>query len=364
MPSLQTDLQEIVSSEKPLTQQAALFLLQEAPLSELMNLAESLRLKYFQKKVQVHILDNIKNGHCPEDCSYCAQRKSEDAAEIPEYATKPDLEILKEAEEAYKAGAYRFCIVTSGRGPTETSIQRLANTVKAIKDKVPLRICLSAGILKKPEHAKILAEAGLDRYNHNLNTSEEHYGEICTSHTFQDRLQTLNYLKGEGVSLCSGVIAGMGESEEDLASVAIQLRTLEVPSIPVNFFLPVPGHDVKDAQALSSEKCLRILAMFRIANPSAEIRMAAGREIHIADQQTDALRVANSLFVSGYLNTKGSNAAETYAMLLEAGYEIDAEGTLLNDVRSFISDNKSDPSANDVQMKMKDINDLRPYANR
>lgn len=330
-------------------------------LDDLLSIAEEPRQKHFGRKVQVHILDNIRNGYCAEDCGYCAQRKSAKAEEIPAYTTKETEEILREAENAYRSGAYRFCLVTSGTGPTPNSVERYADIIRQIKAKYPMRLCLSAGIIKNAEHAKILAAAGLDRYNHNLNTSEDHTPNITKTHTFQDRVSTIRHLHDAGISVCSGVIAGMGESAQDLVDVALRLRELQVPSIPVNFFLPVPGHEIQAPSKLTADFCIRSLCMFRLANPSAEIRMAAGREIYIAEKQPQALRAANSLFVSGYLNVKGSDAAETYAMIENAGYRIDAELSDLDaDLRERLKKADAEPSVSSVVMKTRE--DLRAFA--
>lgn len=328
------------------------------PLDELLAIAEEPRRRHFGNKIQVHILDNIRNGHCPEDCGYCAQRKSASAEEIPAYSLKQEEEILREAERAYKSGAYRFCLVTSGTGPTEKHAIKYAELVKKIKERYPMRLCLSAGIIKDPKFAEILKEAGLDRYNHNLNTSAEHTAQIVSTHTFEDRVRTIEHMKEAGVSICSGVIVGMGETNRDIASVAVRLKQLEVPSIPVNFFLPVPGHEVTAAQQLSPDFCLRVLSVFRIANPTAEIRVAAGREIHLKEKQPDALRVANSLFVSGYLNVKGSDATETYAMIRESGFEVDAE---VSDIVPGLMDAAGKaPASGSLEMKTRE--ELRAFA--
>ena len=347
----------------PVEADLALALRGEIPLSELLEIAEEPRRKYFGNKIQVHILDNVRNGYCAEDCGYCAQRKTA-TEEIPAYSLKKEQEILKEAEVAFRSGAYRFCIVTSGTGPSEKQTVQYADLIRKIKEKYPMRLCLSAGIIKDPHFAQILAEAGLDRYNHNLNTSESHTAEIVTTHTFQDRIQTIENVRDAGISVCSGLIAGMGESPEDLAQVAVRLRSLNVPSIPVNFFLPVPGHNVAHASSLSPDYCLRILCVYRIANPSAEIRIAAGREIHLKDKQQEAFRVGNSLFVSGYLNVKGSDARETYNLIRNAGFEIDADTSELDpEFRSLIMGEQNSPAgAQSGDLRMKTREDLRSFA--
>ena len=290
----------------------------------LLELARIPREKYYGRRVRLHVLNNVRNGHCPEDCGYCAQRKTAAPGSIADYVDKSVEEILAEAGEAHKNGAFRYCLVTAGRGPGRAGIARYASIVRLIKERYPLEVCLSAGILKDAGLARELAEAGLDRYNHNLNTSERHYGEICSTHEYADRRATLSTLRSAGVELCSGVIAGMGESAQDLVDLALTLRSERAASIPVNFFLPVPGHAIADAPALNADYCLRVLAMFRLANPEAEVRMAAGREVHLGESQPRALLAANSLFVSGYLNVRGSDAATTVAMIEKAGFEVDA----------------------------------------
>lgn len=293
-------------------------------LLELVNLANAQREKFFGKKVRIHILDNIKNGHCPEDCGYCAQRKNASSG-VREYPTKSPEEIFQDAVRAKEAGAYRFCMVSAGTGPSQNSIQTLSETIQRISRELGLKVCLSAGLLSG-EKAKTLKAAGLDRYNHNLNTSESHYGEICSSHTFQDRIDTLTHVKNAGIGACSGLIVGMGESKEDLVEVAFKLKELRVISIPINFFIPVSGHAIKNPAKLSPEDCIRILSVFRLVNPDSEIRVGAGREGHLRSLQSLSLFVANSLFASGYLNVKGSDTDETIQMILDAGFEPEMDG--------------------------------------
>lgn len=287
------------------------------PLWDAIQQASVQRNKYFGNRVQIHILDNIKNGYCPEDCGYCAQRKNGDSG-IQEYPLKSEGEIFEDAKQAKANGAYRFCMVTSGTGPGDKSIVKLTESIRRITQELGMKVCLSAGILDQ-DKARILKEAGLDRYNHNLNTSESHYGEICTTHNFKDRVDTLEAATTAGIGLCSGVIVGMGESWDDIITVAQELRRLNVSSIPVNFFIPVKGHAIKNPSQLTPELCLRILSVFRLINPDVEIRMAAGREGHLRSLQTTGLYVANSLFASGYLNVVGSDIRGTLQMIRDAG---------------------------------------------
>jgi biotin synthase len=288
------------------------------PLYAALAEAAELRERHFGKAVRIHILDNIQNGRCAEDCGYCAQRKDANSG-IEPYSLKSNEAIYAEAEAAKASGAYRFCMVTAGTGPSARRTDELAELIRRITDELGLRVCLSAGLIDQKK-AEVLSAAGLDRYNHNLNTAEEHYGEICTTHTYRDRVRTLENLSSAGVGLCSGVIVGLGEKAQHLVDAAHELARLRVASIPVNFFIPVPGHAVENVQALTPEYCLRVLIVFRLLNPASEVRIAAGREGHLRSLQAPALMVANSLFASGYLNVQGSNLAETLQLIHDAGY--------------------------------------------
>jgi biotin synthase len=213
-------------------------------------------------------------------------------------------------------------MVLSGRGPTLERTRRLGELIREVKQRYPIEVCLSVGLLDD-EHARILAEAGLDRLNHNLNTSESHYPEICSTHTYADRVNTLLAAKRHGIEACSGMILGMGEQSADVVEVAFKLRELEVPSIPVNLLIPIDGNPVLSDGSLTPERGLRALAVMRLVNPRAEIRIAAGREGHLRSLSALSLWPANSLFVEGYLTTKGDAVAETYRMIRDAGFEVE-----------------------------------------
>ena len=279
------------------------------------------RERHFGRRVQVHILNNVQNALCPEDCGYCSQ--SRDAtAPLRKYPLKPRAEILADAERAARAGVTRYCLVLSGRGPTLERTRELADVVREIKARLPIQVCLSCGLLDE-EHARILAAAGLDRLNHNLNTSERHYPSICSTHGYADRVRTLVAAKKSGIEPCSGFILGMGETSDDVLEVAFALRELEVPSIPVNFLVPIEGNRVQSDGTLTPERCLRALALLRLTNPRAEIRAAGGREGHLRSLGPLVLWPANSLFVEGYLTTRGDTLAETYRMIADAGFSVD-----------------------------------------
>jgi biotin synthase len=213
-------------------------------------------------------------------------------------------------------------MVLSGRGPTIERTRKFASLIRQLKDRYPIEICLSAGLIDD-EHAEILAESGLDRLNHNLNTSESHYKKVCTTHTYADRVRTLEAAHKRGIETCSGFILGMGESSNDVVELAFRLRELEVASIPVNFLIPIDGNPLKSDGSLTPERCLRTLALARFVNPRAEIRAAGGREGHLRSLEPLALYPANSLFVEGYLTTRGDAVADTFRMIRDAGFEIE-----------------------------------------
>ena len=320
--SLSGELLSDTTCEKLLT-------VSEIELLSLLDAAYQVRKTYFQNEVQLHILNNAQNGYCPEDCHYCAQASSA-TADIETYPLKPDAEILAEAARAYESGAYRYCIVMSGRGPSPKRVAHLAELIRTVKARYPIEVCLSAGLIDV-ESAGVLKAAGLDRLNHNLNTSETHYPKICSTHTYQDRMETLQAAQTVGLACCSGVIVGMGEGTTDLIKVAKALRELEVASLPVNFFLPISGTQLSESVTenpqdvpvpLTPGYCLRVLCLYRFLNPKAEIRIAAGREHHLRSMEVMALYPANSMFIDGYLNAKGAAASHTLRMITDAGFTI------------------------------------------
>ena len=340
----------------PLTQDDCHFILNEGDLLTCLHHAFSVRKTFFENKVAIHIINNAQNGSCPEDCGYCPQAKNSKAP-IEKYRLKSEFEILEEARQAYESGAKRYCMVSSGRGPKDKRISDLASMIKKIKSKYPIEICVSAGLLDE-DKAAVLKEAGLDRLNPNLNTSENHYPKICTTHTYQDRLQTLQAAQKNGLEVCSGIIIGMGENNEDIIKVAQELRQLEAPSIPVNYLVPIKGTQFEEMPNLTPDYCLRILCLFRFSNTKAEIRVAAGRELHFRSMEGMSLYPANSLFLEGYLNTKGREALKLYQMIQDAGFEIESEKSIDEMVKKEQSKESAKHAADSIVMKT--LDDLRP----
>ena len=287
---------------------------------DLVSAAYRLRHRYFGKSVQLYFLVNAKSGLCPEDCGYCSQSKVSDAP-VQKYRMLQTDQLLDGAREAFDRGSKTYCIVISGRAPSEREMQTVETVVPMIKEKFPLGICACLGLLDDEKAARLKA-CGVDRVNHNLNTSREHYQEICSTHTYQDRLDTLQSVRKAGLELCSGGIIGMGESHADLVSMAMELRSLGVESIPLNFLHAIEGTPLEDKNDLTPQDCIRALCMMRFVNPSSELRIAGGREKHLRSLQPLSLYVANSLFVGDYLTTKGQPPKADYEMIRDLGFEI------------------------------------------
>lgn len=292
----------------------------DTDLLGLLDAAFAVRRRHFGLTVQLHVLRNAKSGLCPEDCHYCSQSSVSDAP-IDRYPLQSSDDITSGALAAHEGGAHRYCIVTSGRAPTAAEVDRLCGTVRNIKDRVDIEICCCLGLLDA-DQAKQLKSAGVDRVNHNLNTSRSHHGEICTTHTFEDRLQTLRNVRDAGLSICSGGIVGMGESHDDIIDLAFDLRRAGADSIPVNFLHPIDGTPLAGREDLTPRDCLRILCLFRFVNPDREIRVAGGRERNIRSLQPLALYPANSMFMEGYLTTDGQATSEAHRMIADAGFEV------------------------------------------
>lgn len=289
-------------------------------LLDLVAAAFRLRYHYFGKTVQLYFLVNAKSGLCPEDCGYCSQSKLSKAP-IDKYRMLSEDQLLDGARLAFERHSKTYCIVISGRAPSEREMLAVENIVPKVKNQYDLKICACLGLLT-PENAERLKACGVDRVNHNLNTGGEYYNEICSTHTYDDRLETLRNVRQAGLEVCSGGIMGMGESHRDLVSMAMELRSLQAESIPLNFLHAIEGTPLGKQKALSPQDCLRGLCMMRFVNPSSEIRIAGGREKHLRSLQPLSLYVANSIFVGDYLTTKGQPPEADYQMIQDMGFEI------------------------------------------
>ncbi len=293
-------------------------------LLDVVAAAARVRRHFFSNRVKLNFLVNMKSGLCPEDCSYCSQAKGSDA-EILRYNWIDPETAEAAATRAVAAGASRICLVASGRGPSARDVARVATMARRIHEHTPgIEICVSLGLLGE-DQGENLKEAGVFAYNHNLNTSAEHYGQICHTHTYDDRRHTVASAAAAGLSPCSGAIFGMGERDEDIVAVAHDLRALSPDSVPVNFLLPFEGTPLEGRNDLTPGRCLRILSLFRFFFPDVEVRTAAGREAHLRSLQPLALHVANSIFLGDYLTSEGRPGAEDLAMVAEGGFVLESD---------------------------------------
>jgi biotin synthase len=309
----------------PVDRDAAMALLTttDEDLQAVLHAAFRIRQHHHGRRVKICLLRNARSGLCPEDCHYCSQSAISDAA-IPRYRLDSVAELAAGARRAVASGARRYCMVTSGRGPSAADVARFTAAARAIKAEFPgLELCVSLGLMGEAE-ARALKEAGVGWVNHNLNTSRRFHPEICTTHTYEERLETVYNVRRAGLHVCCGSIIGMGESDDDVVDLAFALRELRVDSLPVNFLHPVDGTPLAGTRQLTPGRCLRVLCLMRFTNPESEIRVAGGRELHLGWFQSLALYPANSIFVEGYLTTPGQAAAEARRMITEMGFEVEA----------------------------------------
>jgi biotin synthase len=318
------DLADKVLRGNELSNEEALSIL-DCPDDEilpLMHAAFQIRKRYYGKKVKLNMILNAKSGLCPENCGYCSQ-SSISTAPITTYRMVDKDTIVEGAKRAYEMNVGTYCIVASGRGPSNRDVDHVVEAVKEIKDSYGLKVCACLGILK-PEQAQRLKDAGVDRYNHNINTSANNHANITTSHTYDDRVHTVETVKGSGMSPCSGVIVGMRETRQDVVDMATSLKALDADSIPVNFLHAIDGTPLEGTEELNPLYCLKVLALFRFINPTKEIRISGGREVNLRSLQPLGLYAANSVFVGDYLTTAGQEETEDYKMLRDLGFEIES----------------------------------------
>lgn len=299
-------------------------------LLAVLDAAFTIRRHACGRRVRLHVLRNARSGICGEDCAYCSQ--SVDAGHsVPRYPLQSVEELLDGARHASHLKATRYCVAASGRTPSTLDIERICNAVRRIKGKSRLQVCVSLGLLSR-EQARQLKEAGVDRYNHNLETSERFFPEICTTHAYQDRWATATAVKAAGLELCCGALLGMGETAQDRVDVAFALKDVGADSIPVNFLDPRPGTRLAGRPRMKAADALRALALFRFVHPGVEIRVAGGREACLGPLQPLALFVADSLFTAGYLTTGGQGYSADKAMIEAAGFHVDAPASVEGDL--------------------------------
>lgn len=315
-----------ISTDPQLSREEALAILNtpDGELPELIARAEVLRRKYKGNHVSIHILTNARSGNCSQDCAYCAQ-SCRSKAEIDKYKWVDDEKLYKDNDFVNENHLSRHCIGLSGMKFTDAEIEDLAKRIRKMKE-TGTHLCCSIGFLTEPQ-AKILKEAGLDRINHNLNSSRSYYPNICSTHTFEQRVANIKMLQGLGFEICSGGIIGMGESKEDVVDMLLELREIQPEALPINFLLPIPGTPLEhaDISGLTTEYCLKVLCLARLLVPKSDIRCAAGREVYFKGKEKDLLRVVDSIFASGYLTAGGQGIQDTIRAIEEAGFTYEIE---------------------------------------
>jgi biotin synthase len=280
---------------------------------------EAIRLRraYFGNQIKLHILENAKQGGCSEDCSYCAQSLRFLTHITPSAPLRASL-LIEQAKEAKKSGAYRFCMAIARRGATKDDIKTIGEVVWVMKNELGIKTCFSSGFLED-NALDFLKSCGLDRINHNLNAPKEVYPRICSSHSYEDRLDMARRVKERGLGLCCGFILGMGEGPAELAGLFEDLAELKPEAIPINFLIPIPGTPLEGAIGLNSEYCLRAVSVLRLYLPQTEIRLAAGRERHLGVLEPLGFLVADSAFLGDYLTVKGQEGSRTLKTVMALG---------------------------------------------
>lgn len=324
--SLWETLADRAIAGEPISREEARAVL-NAPDSEflaLVDAASRVRRHYHGNKVQIHILENAKMGGCSEDCGFCSQsaRYETNVPAVPALAVA---ELVEGARKAKASSAWRYCMVTATRGPSGQDLDVICEAARQIKSEMDISLCASLGLLNEAK-AQRLAEAGIDRFNHNLETSERHFGNVVTTHTYQDRVSTLKHAKDAGMETCCGGILGLGEGHDDILDLAFSLRELDVDSAPVNFLNPRPGTPMEGYTQLSPREAIKALCMFRFVLPSKDLRAAGGREVVLRSLQPLSILVADSIFANGYLTTDGAGESSDYQMIRDMGYEIEVVG--------------------------------------
>ena len=285
-------------------------------LPELM--AEALEIKLEQRGTDFSLCSiiNAKSGKCSENCAFCVQSGHFDT-EAPVYPLKDKDEILAAAATAKTIGAQRFSLVTSGRGPSDREVDRIAAIISEIRGKVGIEVCASLGIMSRAQLQR-LKDAGMSRYHHNLETSREYFDRIVSTHTFDERVETIRAAQAAGLEVCAGGIVGLGESEADRISLAITLRDLEVDSVPFNILIPLPGTPLAHLTPLSPAEILRAIALFRIICRKGPLRLCAGRESALGDFLAMAFMAgADGMMIGGYLTQRGRMPEEDHRLVAQ-----------------------------------------------
>jgi len=299
----------------------ALAELSQEHVPELLALADEVRTVYCGNGIAVEVLYNAKKGGCSEDCNFCSQ-SARFASDVEAEPLSSVEGFLEAARDAYERGAAELCIVVAVRGPSTKLLERVCTAVPLIKERYPLTVAVSLGILREDQLAK-LKEAGVDKVNHNLETSRRYFPSVCTTHSYEERWQTCQLVKKYDFELCCGGIIGMGETVEDRIDFLTSLQELQPEEVPVNFLNPRPGTPFGDRSLVEPSEALRFVAMARLALPSALVRFAGGREVTLQGLQDLGMRSgASGIVLGNYLTTAGRQDQDDFAMLDRLGFEV------------------------------------------
>ena len=314
---LETAREQVLDRGVGLTQEQALACLQlgDERLPELLQLAHEVRMRHCGPEVEVEGIISLKTGGCVEDCHFCSQSGLFASPVRAAWLDIPSL--VRAAVETRATGATEFCIVAAVRGPDERLMTQVAAGIAAIHEAVDIQIACSLGMLTQ-EQVDALAAMGVHRYNHNLETARSHFPNVVTTHTWEERSDTLRMVRAAGMEVCCGGILGMGETLEQRAEFALQLAALEPDEVPLNFLNPRPGTPFGDLPVMGANDALRAIAVFRLALPRTVLRFAGGREITLGDLAKDGmLGGINAVIVGNYLTTLGRPATEDLDMLVD-----------------------------------------------
>ncbi|HUN28509.1 MAG TPA: biotin synthase BioB [Alphaproteobacteria bacterium] len=288
---------------------------------DLLALADDARAAYCGNGIAVEVLYNAKKGGCSEDCHFCSQSARFASDVEPETLASVE-SFVAAARDAHVRGAGEFCIVVAVRGPSTRLLERVCESVRAIKAELPLKVAVSLGILRDDQVAQLVA-AGVDKVNHNLETSRRYFPSVCTTHTFDERMATLQLVRSAGLEVCCGGIIGMGETAEDRIDFLCTLQELAPEEVPINFLNPRPGTPFQDRSLVEPVEALRFVAMARLALPRALVRFAGGREITLQGLQDLGMRSgASGIVLGNYLTTGGRSDQDDFAMLDRLGFEV------------------------------------------
>lgn len=324
MGSLLKEIEEKVFSEMPLGLKEAnsLMSLDGSALFELFALANRVREKYKGSEIRLCSIINAKSGLCPEDCAFCAQ-SAHSQADIDTYPLVGVEKIMEVAQDAQRNGAGEFSIVTSGYGIKDgAELGIISQALKKIKGETSLERCVSLGVLDRPVLQE-LKEDGLQRYHHNLESSRSFFGNICTTHEYEEDVKTVSIAKEIGLKVCCGGIFGLGESWEQRVELALSLRELRVDSVPLNFLNPVKGTKLESADNLSPRECLKIITLYRLLLPEKDILVCGGREVNLRDLQSLMFFAgANGTMLGNYLTTPGRPPQEDRQLIEDLGLRV------------------------------------------